>query len=341
MKRYCLLLTCSLFFYVHVWTSAAPPTSHSHLHAPIGLMGSHGHKSSEMMFSYRFMAMDMRGLQSGTTAIETSTVLRDFMMVPTRMVMQMHMLGGMFAPHEKITLMVMTSYQQRQMEMEGAHQHGHGSHAHPVGLHEMSSTGIGDAKLEGLLTFRKGHHLTLLGNAGVSFPTGSITQTATDGTLLPYPMQIGSGSFEVHPGVTLLGFHGNYSYGSQLRGAFPLYSNANTYRHGNKLLGTVWGALRISDWISIGGRFVFSHERAIIGIYPDFAPGRSPSHRPNFRGGTTVALAFSSDLMVPQGSLTGQRIAVEWIQPVYQKLRGIQLKETSRLILGWQYGFDL
>ncbi len=34
-------------------------------HAPISVMGEHGHKAGEMILAYRFMAMDMRGLQSG------------------------------------------------------------------------------------------------------------------------------------------------------------------------------------------------------------------------------------------------------------------------------------
>ena len=45
-------------------------------------MGEHGHKTGEVMLSYRFMAMDMQGLQSGTTAVETPEVLKDFMMAP-------------------------------------------------------------------------------------------------------------------------------------------------------------------------------------------------------------------------------------------------------------------
>ena len=45
---------------------------------------------------------------------------------------------------------------------------------HPVGHREMSSSGVGDAKLEELLTLWKRQHFTLLGNIGVSLPTGSI-----------------------------------------------------------------------------------------------------------------------------------------------------------------------
>ena len=88
-------------------------------HAQIGVMGEHGHKAGEMMFSYRFMAMDMQGLQSGTDTVETADVLKVFMIAPTAMDMRMHMFGVMFAPHDKITLMGMTSYQQRHMQMEG------------------------------------------------------------------------------------------------------------------------------------------------------------------------------------------------------------------------------
>ena len=91
-------------------------------HAPIGVMGEHGHIAGEMMLAYRFMVTDMLGLQSGTDAVETSDVLKDFMMAPTAMDMRMHMFGVMFAPHDKITLMAMNSYQQRHMEMERAHQ---------------------------------------------------------------------------------------------------------------------------------------------------------------------------------------------------------------------------
>jgi hypothetical protein len=175
---------------------------HQDCPAPISVIGNHAHISGEVMFSYRFMMMDMQGLQSGTDAVETVDVLKDFMMAPTAMDMKMHMFGVMFAPHDKLTLMAMNSYQQRHMEMEGAHLHATGHHDHPVDMHEMSSAGIGDVKIDELLTLWKSHNLTFLGNVGISFPTGSITQETDDGSILPYPMQLGSGSFEVRSGIT-------------------------------------------------------------------------------------------------------------------------------------------
>ena len=206
----------------------------------------------------------------------------------------------------------------------------------------MGSAGIGDTKLEALLTLWKKPHLTLLGNIGVSLPTGSIAQTGDNEQLLPYPMQLGTGSFQAQPGATIFGYYGNWSYGSQLRGTFPLHTNANDYRHGNTITATAWGARRINDWISIGSRLLFSHEGHITGSHPDLNPKMSPSHRPDFRGGTRLDIAISSNLLIRTGNpLAGQRFAVEFIRPIYQNLTGTQLKTTWRLILGWQYAFHL
>lgn len=304
-------------------------------------MGDHGHKSREVMFSYRFMAMDMQGLQSGTTSLETTDVLKGFMVTPTQMGMQMHGFGAMFAPHDKLTLMAMANYQFLRMEMEGAHLHKEGDHGHPVGHHEMSSSGVGDAKLEGLLKLWKKPNLTLLGNIGVSLPTGSISKNGADGNPLPYPMQLGSGAFEAWPGVTLFGYHGNWSYGSQLRGTFPWHTNSQEYRHGTAVSVTTWGARRLNDWLSLGGRLFFTHWGNITGIHPELNPHMSPSHRPDWRGGQRLDLAISSNLMVPMGTFAGQRLAVEFQMPLYQNLNGTQLKTTWRLILGWQYAFHL
>ncbi len=234
------------------------------------------------------------------------------------------------------------NYQQRYMEMEGSHDHATGHHAHPVGTHEMTSSGLGDVKLESLLTLWKTDHLNFIGNIGMSLPTGSIEQTGLDGNILPYPMQLGSGSVEGRSGITLFGYYGNWSYGSQLRGTFPLHTNSGEYQHGNSVNATAWGARKLSDWLSLGGRFLFSHSGHITGSHPDLNTNMSPSHRPDFRGGTRLDVAISSNLMVPAGkSLAGQRIAVEFTLPIYQNLTGTQLKNVWSLTLGWQYAFRL
>jgi hypothetical protein len=68
----------------------------------------------------------------------------------------------------------------------------------------------------------------------------------------------------------------------------------------------------------------------------------SPIHRLDFRGGTRLDIAISSNLMVSDGKpLAGQRIAVEFTMPVYHNLTGTQLKKAWGLTFGWQYAFRL
>ncbi|MCY3740447.1 MAG: transporter [Candidatus Poribacteria bacterium] len=343
MKSQATFLTNALliFTFVALTYGDTPKQIRPDSHAPIGVMGDHGHKTGEMMLSYRFMTMDMRGLQSGTVPLKTADVLKDFMMVPTQMDMQMHMLGVMFAPHNSTTFMGMINYQQRNMEMESIQQHTHGEHREPVGHHEMSSVGIGDTKLEALITLWKTPDLTFLTNVGVSFRTGSIAQTGNGKQTLPYPMQLGSGSFEARPGITLFGFYNTWSYGGQLRGAFPLHTNSSEYRHGATFVVTAWGARRINNWISLSSRLLLSRQGNITGSNPDLNIGMSPSHRSDFRGHTRLDFAVSCNLTVPTGTFAGQRFAIEMQMPLYQNLNGIQLKSKWLLTLGWQYAFKV
>ena len=85
------------------WTS-----SRADGHAPIGVMGDHVHKQGEWMFSYRYMSMDMEGNLKGTDEISNSEIHETYMVAPQNMKMKMHMLGAMFAPSDRLTLMVMT-----------------------------------------------------------------------------------------------------------------------------------------------------------------------------------------------------------------------------------------
>ena len=136
MKKIIILALSTLSFTsavtAHDWT-----TSRADSHAPISVMGDHTHKQGEWMFSYRFMHMTMSGLQQGNHSVSTGTVLQDFMMAPLKMDMDMHMLGMMYAPHDRITLMAMLNYLDNSMTMRG----------HMGMTSTTASSGLGDSKL--------------------------------------------------------------------------------------------------------------------------------------------------------------------------------------------------
>ena len=117
-------------------------------------MGDHVHRQGEWMFSLRHMFMDMDGMYSGSSAISPSAVhAANYVVSPTRMTMDMQMLGAMFAPNDDLTLMLMLPHIDNEMDhvIQGG--------TPLVGLNGGSTTfttrseGIGDLKLTALLPY--------------------------------------------------------------------------------------------------------------------------------------------------------------------------------------------
>ena len=94
-------------------------------HGPISIMGDHVHKKNEYMFSYRFMKMEMKNLFQGNNKISKVNTMSSpngasnssgtYMNAPDSMSMDMHMFGGMYAPSDYLTLMLMGSYNNKEM----------------------------------------------------------------------------------------------------------------------------------------------------------------------------------------------------------------------------------
>ena len=347
-------------------------------HAPISVMGDHAHGTGEMMLSYRFMNMGMNGLRDGTELISTEDALKTYATVPIEMQMQMHMFGAMFAPHDFVTLMAMTSYRSNFMEIEGAHDHATGGHDHAVGLHEMESGGLDDLRLSALFPLLNRSNLDLFLKAGISIPTGSIavegTHGGTEEVVLPYPMQLGSGSFELMPAATIATTQGNWSFGLQARAAIPLNENNRGYKLGTSIGTTVWGARKLNNWLSVSVRGSFLNWGNLSGRDTAFDPKGemkaaqnhhdttehdhhhaapmettdihylAPTMDPNLRGGTRGNVAAGVNFIVPDrvgGILAGQRLAVEFQMPVYENLDGPQMTLGWTIVAGWQYTFVL
>lgn len=207
------------------WTSARPDG-----HAPLAVMGDHTHSRGEVMLSYRFMRMSMDGNRMDTGPVTPAEVLADFMVTPLRMSMTMHMAGLMVAPSDRLTLMATASYVR--LEMDHRTRMG--------GEFTTTASGVGDIKVSGLLELFNRNRQALHLNLGVSVPTGSIEMadvtpaSAPDEAILPYPMQIGSGTTDLLPGVTYLGQVDHWSWGAQARATIRMGENDRSYRLGKR-----------------------------------------------------------------------------------------------------------
>ncbi|MGR3545624.1 MAG: transporter [Roseovarius sp.] len=324
-------------------------------HAPIGVMGEHRHKTGEVMLSYRFMHMDMEGYRSGTNGLSPEQVAvtpnaffglpgqpPNIRIVPTSMTMDMHMFGAMYAPNDRITLMAMLPYITKQMD--------HITFAGPAGTVRLGtfntqSEGWGDLKVSALYGLKDwGNHKLHL-NFGVSLPTGSTTERATvltpAGTFanmrMPYGMQLGSGTFDLLPGITYSARSGNTGWGAQLTGVIRTGKN-NGYHLGNEVALTTWASYQPKPWISLSGRIEARSVGDISGRDSRMV-GPSPTLNPDNYGGETVTLFAGVNLVAQKGALRGHRLALEIGAPVYQDLNGLQLETDWTTTLGWQYAF--
>lgn len=301
--------------------------------APIGVMGDHMPMKGKWMFQYQYMRMEMDGNRDGTDSLRTREVLEDFPVAPTEMTMQMHMFGIMYAPLNRLSLMVMAPYIRNEMD-----------HETRTGVKfNTTSRGWGDVKLTALIhLYEIGRHRFHL-NAGISFPTGSINQkddlpTGPD-QRLPYPMQLGSGTYDLLPGITYLGQTDNWSWGTQFMGTIRLGENNNDYTLGDRFKGTGWLAHKWFDWLSSAIRIEGQDWGNIDGEDPRLNPNLVPTADPNRRAGSRVDLLFSTNVFMRKGFLKGNRLGIEGGIPIYQDLDGPQLETDWLIWAGWQYMF--
>lgn len=191
MKRPILFVILFLFSCV---VPARADVALADAHAPIGVMGDHAHKTREWMFSYRYMQMKMDTLKKGKKTLSASDVTsvsgENYLVTPTQMDMEMNMVSGMYASSDHLTYMVMLPYVHKAMD----HQRRDGT------TFRRSTEGIGDLRVSALFLLYKEDKRRLLWTMGLSVPTGS-TNEKYNGSRLAYAMQLGSGTYDVYPGL--------------------------------------------------------------------------------------------------------------------------------------------
>ena len=293
----------------------------------------HTHPKGEWMIGYADSGTRMGGNRIGTKRTSDQKILENFKVTPTSMDMKMQMLGFMYAPARDFTVMAMVPFMRMSMD-----------HVTRAGVRfTTESAGLGDIPISGLYTFYNRENARLHLEFGVSLPSGSIDQRddtpAGPDRKLPYPMQLGSGTFDLKPGITYLSWTRGWSWGAHMDGTFRPGKNGNNYRLGNRYVLDGWLTRRWNDWISTSVRTVTNIEGRIDGSDPDLNPTLVPTADPNLRGGKRIDLHLGFNVYVPTGTLSRNRFSVEIGIPTYQSLNGPQLETDWVLSFGWQYAW--
>jgi hypothetical protein len=305
-------------------------------HAPIGVMGEHRHHKGELMISYRYMTMAMEGSRIGTDPIDDAQIVaaggEGFLVTPTEMPMQMHMVGVMYGVSERVTAMFMFPY--RVISMDHIMRSG--------GTFTTESQGLGDVKAGAMVGLADWSKQSLHLNALMSLPTGSTDEedvlpiSGGDEVQLPYPMQIGSGTFDVMPALTWLGQYGDWSWGAQAGATIHLGENNRDWTFGDVYSLTAWGARNLHRHVSASVRLTGSTVGNIDGSdsAPSVNPAVVPTARTDLRGGDTLEGGFGLNLYIPK--LNAFRLAIEGMMPLYRNLDGPQLENDWTLTVGLQ-----
>jgi hypothetical protein len=326
-------------------------------HAPIGVMGDHMHKAGEWMLSYRYKHMHMEGNLIGKDGVAPTTIATTvpnmffgqpgqpptLRIVPLEMDMDMHMFGGMYAPTDWLTLMAMVNYVEKDMDLV--------TYQGPAGTTELGnfttrSEGFGDTSVSGMIRLYDDGTNHLHFNIGLSLPTGSLKETdqilaptgATPIVRLPYAMQLGSGTWDILPGLTYTGHAGAFGWGAQYSAIVRTGENSQNYSLGNVHRLTGWASYEWASWISTSVRLAGESVGKIDGRDAAIV-GPVQTANPDFYGGKTADVLFGVNLAGQDGWLRGQRLAVEFGLPVYQDLNGPQMERDYQLILGYQIAF--
>ena len=346
--------------------------------APAGVMHNQLLRSpGAFMINYRH-AFDIQDgdMLRGSTAAGDQSVIDNAcgsgpcFVTPKHAESHVSILDFLYAPSDWLTLELAAQFVDKGMDLRPLD----GAPVPPAGINQpglrqsftRTTSGIGDTGIYGIVGLLNvgGQHLNA--GLGVTAPTGSVHQRLRGSReFTDYGMQPGSGTIDLHPSLSYTGEFNRWSWGGQLRGVKRLEGrNDAGYVLGDLFQATAWGRYDLRDWLSGSLRGVFISQGRIKGV---FDPHRVPrlvgyrlvgtqyvanydfSSEPNTvsgpidapanYGGQRWDIGFGLSAVVPMGELKGNRLSVEWLQPVRQDMNGYQLEHAGTLIFSWGLAF--
>lgn len=322
------------------WTADRPDAV-----APFGVTGDRTYEAGRLVLWYRFEGKRWDGYRIGTNPVDISSVLNTFDVAPFRMATAVQKVGLSFGLRDWLTVEAQVPFLVNKVQELTT----------PDTTFKVLSGFQVDSDRYGFGDVRALAHLQILEHTsyrahvtgGVSIPVGSIHQDdfnpVTNSTeRLPFPMQIGSGTWDGIAGFTFLAQRRSTSTGIQAMGLFRPHENDLDYRLGHQVETSVWGSYVLSDWVSLSARISAHWQGDPAGSFAGLAidPTANPSANPELQGGTQVDLPLGINVHFPQGGLEGHRLGVEWSLPIHQDLDGPQLERNWSLHIGWYAGAD-
>jgi hypothetical protein len=344
-----------------ITTSSGSSTAHTHssLHhhkiPPATVMFGHMlDKPGDFMAGYRFMYQWTGGnMMHGAHKVSDQTIVdqacgnKDCQFTPQFMDMRMHMVDLMYAPTKWLNVMLMPTFMDMDMnlrQLAGARVDASGAHSHH-GAAGHESGAVGDTYFSSLVKLLDipGHRVHV--NLGFSAPTGKTDikirrSFNADGGLIHFGMQLGSGTWDFTPSLTYLGEYNRWSWGTQISGIKRMEDrNQSGYRLGDMFQATGWGGLDLARWLTASVRGVYTWQDAIHRDFNQYNARIGPMDFPRNYGGQFWDMGFGVNAQIPGGRFAGNRLGIEWVEPIRSDFNGYQLNRQGMLSATWSYQF--
>ena len=296
---------------------------------PLNIPGAGTPEPHELRIKVNLSWGKMVGLRRGTSNQSTSNAHGKYMMAPRKMDMYMSNVSVGYAFSDRFFAGIMGMYVSKDMEMI---RRGNGLRS------SMYSQGAGDTMLmtktllyaDDFLVPKSQISLLL----GVSIPTGSINQDER-GQLLPYSMQLGSGTLDPFFGILYEGSSSPLWWGANASFLARAYENYKSYNLGDEYRLDLYGMYQ--------ARHNLLGELQIKSKYVGHLEGQAREIEQDGDGhmNGNPSMAFMSNLYDPDnygGSTVDLSAGVQWQPfhnhilnaqcsfPLFQNLHGTQLE---------------
>ena len=293
---------------------------------PVGVKGGKNMMSKKIMFGYKFGTMEMDCCKDGSNSVSNSFIQGlGYTMAPTDMNMDMHMFSAMYAFNDKFSIMAMLPYIEKEMEMKKLTGMMAGK------LHSTSSRGIGDLTIAGLYKLSDKSNFKL----ALSIPIGEFDEKDHNmsGVLktLPYPMQLGSGTYDITLGYSFHEVLEDWSYGIQVNALKRMDYNSEGWKYGDKREVSVWIAKPISKSFSISFGLDMEHQENIGGKSlnrNNMTPTWSEYNHSHFRLSSNIGINYK----LPKSK---SRIGLQCGTPIYRDVNGPQMDPDFKCNVGF------
>ena len=329
-------------------------------HAPIGVvmvkhfgvMAEHSHEQGGSMISVRQGYMEMSGNIYNGNSISVADILAmpnplgnmptNLSVVPTDMEMKMTMVGAMYTPTDKVTLMVMGMFMSKDMNLNTYQSM---MNRDLLGTFSTSSSDISDVSFSALIklketgTSRWHGELTLQQSVGdndskdtVLTPMGINMEM-----ILPYGMQSGDGASRLVLGITnVKKLNESMVWGNQLRGKFIV--SEDDWSFGDQTEFNSWLQYELNQSVSLSSRLKFAHQDKISGNNSMINAPTQTANPANY-GGKEWHLGLGINLLAHLLPGESDRFGLEFLIPIQQEKNNLQMETDHQIIFGYQKSF--